>query len=155
MANKKKEETMPRRVPAKAATFGPESGPSGDLVVDVDAPPPPTLTGTVAPVVASEKNGILVEATAKDRAVAAKSKAKTYRVRATRDGYLGLRHIKADTVFDMQWSEKENGRWPSWVMQVADPDAAATSSVAHSSEAHEEVVDDEGIGHDAALEEVL
>lgn len=142
----------PRRPPKKLATMGPDSGPSGDLVVDIDAKP----AGTTAPIIANEKDGRLVEAAAEGKkgAKAKKSNAKKYRVQATKPGWLGLRYIPADTVFDMLWSKEENGNWPSWVVELAD-DSTPTASTAHSAEAAEEFVDDDGIGHAASSKDLL
>ena len=126
------------RTPPKLATQGPESGPSGDVTVDADAPGPLAApTDVVEPKVAKAQAKLQAQAEneAKDREV---------KVRATRRGYIGHKIREAGDVFILLLSKGQ--KLPSWVEAVAS-ESVPTSPLSHSAEAQEEVVDSEGIGH--------
>jgi hypothetical protein len=142
----------PVRDPQKDSTQGPESGPSGDVVVDANAPGPFTVPDQ-APLGAHNaktrkaqqqqaKAQTTLENEKKDRAV---------KVTATRRGYVGNRIREEGETFIIQLEAGE--KMPSWV-EAASPDVP-TSSVAHSAEAKPEFVDADGTGHKIDGNDVL
>lgn len=136
---KKAEAGPPVRVPPKLGTMGPESGPSGNVTVDADAPGP--LAAPAEPVAEPKA------AKAQEKAQAKAENEKTERevkVRATERGYIGHKIREAGDVFFLQLGKGE--KLPSWVVAEASEDVA-TTPLAHSAEAKEEVVDSDGIGH--------
>jgi hypothetical protein len=129
------ETTAPVRVPPKLGTQGPESGPSGPVVVDANAPgpaSPPEAPTDPKVAKAQEKLQKQAENEKVEREV---------KVRATRRGYLGHKIIEPDTVFVIQLGKGEP--LPSWV--EAEP-SAPTTPLSHSSEAREEFVGPDGTG---------
>jgi hypothetical protein len=130
-------EPAPLRVPPKHGTFGPESGPSGDVVVDADAPGPfaaPDETPADPKAAkAQEQAQAEVEDTDSER---------TVKVRAVKRGFIGNKIREEGDVFFLSLGESQKA--PSWV--VAEP-TAPTTPLSHSAEAQEEVVDSDGIGH--------
>jgi hypothetical protein len=130
------ETTAPVRVPPKLGTQGPESGPSGEVVVDANAPGPasaaPEATSDPKAAKAQEKLQRQAENENVEREV---------KVRATRRGYLGHKIREEGDVFVIQLGKGEP--LPSWV--EAEP-SAPTTPLSHSSEAREEFVDGDGTG---------
>ena len=122
-------ENPPVRVPPKLATQGPESGPSGDVVVDASAPSPfaPPDETPSDPKVAKqvEKAQAKVENEKVDRAV---------KVRATERGYLGNKIREEGDVFIIQLAADQPA--PSWVEAVTDD--VPTTPTSHSSEVKED-----------------
>ena len=131
----------PVRVPTKMGTQGPESGPSGDVVVEASAP---GASATIPDVPSDPKEA---KAQEKAQAVAENSEsARTVKVQANEKGFIGNRVRDAGDVFFL--ALKEGEELPSWVTAVASEDVP-TTPLSHSSEAREEVVDAAGIGHTA------
>jgi hypothetical protein len=140
------EEQPPVRDPQKGGTQAPESGPTGDAVVDATTPAPELEADAATPAEksaarAQEKAQKQAENEAKDRSV---------RVRATRDGFIN-RYIVAGTVFILNLKSGES--LPSWVEAVTDE--VPTSSITHSSEAKPEVVGADGVGRKIDSNDVL
>jgi hypothetical protein len=129
------ETTAPVRVPPKLGTQGPESGPSGEVVVDANAPGPASVTEAPADPKAAKAQEKL-QKTAENEKVEREVK-----VRATRRGYLGHKIREEGDVFVIQLGKGEP--LPSWV--EAEP-SAPTTPLSHSSEAREEFVGADGKG---------
>jgi hypothetical protein len=147
MAKKHEPEEQPeRRPPKKLSTFGPESGPSGEVVIDADAP------AEGVRVVEDEPDPKAARAQAKAQKLAsAEGKARRVKVEVVRMGYIGHKRRRVGEVFTLDLAAGQ--KLPSWVKPVADD--LPSTSIAHSAEAGEEVVDDEGKGHPAVLKDVL
>lgn len=142
MAKKKDVETpegaAPVRVPPKMGTAGPESGPSGDVVVDANSPGPAAL-----PLAHADERTKAAQERLQAKATNVKAD-REVKVQATRRGYIGNKIREEGDVFILQLGKGEP--LPSWVEAVVDP-KLPTTPVSHSSEAKEEVVDAAGIGH--------
>lgn len=141
------DDNPPVRDPAKVGVQGPESGPSGNTVVDATSPTatPATLEGATNPEL--EK---LREKAAK--VAGDEGKARTVRVRATRRGYIGNRIREEGDTFLLQLDAGEP--LPKWV--AVEPDEnVATTPLAHSSEAQPEVVGEDGVGKKLSSNDVL
>lgn len=132
------ENAVPVRTPPKHGTFAPESGPSGNVVVDADAP-----GAMAAPPI--DVDPAVAKAQAKAQAKAENEKvARDVKVRATRRGHMGHRLREEGDVFIIQLDKGQ--KLPSWV-EAVDSENVPTTPVSHSAEAKEEVVDSAGIGH--------
>lgn len=141
------EENPPQRDPAKVGVQGPESGPSGNTVVDATSPSP---IGA-GPAIAEDPK--LVKAREKaEKAADDIDSARTLRVRARTRGYIGNRIREAGDVFLLQLDAGEPR--PKWVDLEPDENVA-TTPLAHSSEAQPEVVGEDGIGKKLDSNDVL
>lgn len=129
-------ETPPVRVPAKLGTMGPESGPSGPVTIDANAPSGLVVAETPVDAKAAKAQAKL------DTVAEDEGSARTVKVIVTSQGYMGK--IRAvDEVFYLELGEGE--KLPSWVKAV--DESIPTTPLSHSAEAKEEVVDSQGIGH--------
>lgn len=126
------------RVPPKLGTMGPESGPSGEVTVDANAPGPDAI-----PLAHMDERTRRAQEKAQKAAENVKGE-RSVKVEATARGYIGHKLREAGDVFVLQLGAGEP--LPSWVEAVGDP-VRPTTPVSHSSEAKEEVVDAAGIGH--------
>jgi hypothetical protein len=134
---KKASEAPPVRVPPKLGTQGPESGPTGETVVDADAP------GAGVIVEAEDTPDAKAQAKAQQAAEDIGSERRV-KVEAMKRGFIGNKVREEGDVFILALGEGE--AFPSWV-KVVTSDEVATTPLTHSSEAEEEYVDGEGIGH--------
>ena len=141
------EENPPVRTSPHMGVQGPESGPSGNVVVDATSKPP----AADAPLAAEDKQLAKLQAAAQKAAEDTES-ARTVRVRAKQRGYIGLKIREADDVFLLQLDKGE--ALPRWVEVVPDENVA-TTPISHSSEAKPEVVGDDGIGKKVDSNDVL
>lgn len=141
-AAKAPEAGLPVRTPAKQPTVGPESGPSGDVVVKAAEPGP--FAEPVALAHADPRTQKAQEAAQK--AAEDDGKDRNVKVQATKRGFLGNKIREAGDVFFLVLDKGQT--LPSWVEAVSSDDVP-TTSIAHSAEAQEEVVDGSGIGHTA------
>lgn len=139
----------PVRTSPHMGVQGPESGPSGNTVVDATSPAPGS--GIVGDVPAEDPKLAKLR-TAAAKAGADDSKARTLRVRATRRGYIGLKIREEGDVFVLQLDAGE--KMPSWVTPEPDENVA-TTPLSHSSEAQPEVVGEDGLGKKLSSNDVL
>lgn len=138
------EAPAPVRDPQHNPSQAPESGPSGDQVVNVPATPPEPEAAT--PLARKEQKAQeRLQAKAENVNVA-----RSVKVRAVKRGFIN-RVIEADTVFVLALAEGEP--LPTWVVAV--DDSVVTSSLAHSSEAQPEVVGADGVGRKVDSNDVL
>ena len=110
-------------VPIKHGTFGPESGPYGETVIDPEDSP---LAVTPEPESKEDKAQAKLQAKAENEKAARKAK-----VVAQRRGYIGNRIIEPGTVFVLDLEKGQ--KLPTWV--EATDDNAATTPLNHSAEA--------------------
>jgi hypothetical protein len=146
MAARKKKDAVPVRVPPKLGTEGPESGPTGETVVDADAPSPlsdhhPATKAAQAKQAKAQKAAENVKA---DREV-------KVRVNAKGPGYIGDRLRYEGETFTLKLAAGQ--KFPSWVDPV-DP-KEATTPASHSAEAQVEFVAPDGSGKKINSDDVL